>query len=214
MKNFKWLLVAGHGGVKNGKYTSCPNYDPKDKSTWYKMYVHPDGLTVYEGEFNRIIKNLIMDMCKSENIDVIDIVPEDEDINLKERVRRGNEYVNKYGPSNCIWVEIHGNAGKGTGFEIFTTKGQNNSDKVAEIFINEYEKMFPNKVSRVDKSDGDKDKEANFYCIKNVNCPAILTENFFFDRYDDAKLMMSEVGQVKIALSHFNAIKKIENFGY
>jgi N-acetylmuramoyl-L-alanine amidase len=28
-------------------------------------------------------------------------------------------------------------------------------------------------------SDGDPDKEANLYVIKNTKCPAVLTENFF-----------------------------------
>ena len=32
---------------------------------------------------------------------------------------------------------------------------------------------------RADLSDGDFDKEENFYILKHTNCPAIFTENFF-----------------------------------
>jgi N-acetylmuramoyl-L-alanine amidase len=32
---------------------------------------------------------------------------------------------------------------------------------------------------RTDFSDGDADKEAHLYVLKNTNCPAVLTENFF-----------------------------------
>jgi N-acetylmuramoyl-L-alanine amidase len=35
------------------------------------------------------------------------------------------------------------------------------------------------KLLRKDTSDGDKDKEADFYIIKGANCPAVLTENLF-----------------------------------
>ena len=41
--------------------------------------------------------------------------------------------------------------------------------------------------------------------------PALLTENFFFDNPEQAKIMMSEEGQKKIAQAHINAILRIEN---
>ena len=38
-----------------------------------------------------------------------------------------------------------------------------------------------NKLLRKDTTDGDKDKEADFYVIKKAPCAAVLTENFFYD---------------------------------
>ena len=70
--------------------------------------------------------------------------------------------------------------------------------------------MFPYRTMRWGLSDGDKDKEANFYVLKKTNMPAILTENFFFDTYDDALLMSSDEGQDRIVQAHVNAIVKIE----
>ena len=61
-------------------------------------------------------------------------------------------------------------------FSAFTTPGQNNSDKVAEIILNNLEKDFPELKGRFDTSDRDKDKEANFQVLRGVNCPAVLIE--------------------------------------
>ena len=38
---------------------------------------------------------------------------------------------------------------------------------------------FTLKKIRKDNSDGDPDKEYNFYILKHTQCPAVLTENFF-----------------------------------
>ena len=64
---------------------------------------------------------------------------------------------------------------------------------------------------RFDYSDGDADKEANFYILKNTTCPAVLIENFFMTNKKDYNYLMSEKGQNKIAKVIFDAIKEIEN---
>jgi N-acetylmuramoyl-L-alanine amidase len=62
---------------------------------------------------------------------------------------------------------------------------------------------------RLYTSDGDVDKESNFYILKNTKCPAVISENFFMDNRLDCKLMQSEAGRMKIASAHARAIKKI-----
>ena len=54
------------------------------------------------------------------------------------------------------------------------------------------------------------DKEANF-TILMCRGAAILTESFFMDRLEDAKLMLSDDGQSRISRAHFNAIKTLES---
>lgn len=208
---YHWLLDNGHGGVVNGVYTTCPNYDASNPSTFKKMYVHPDGTKIYEGEFNRLVVNRIAKKLKNKGIDYTVLVPEKEDVSLKERVRRANSHYAI--DRSCVFISIHGNAfnTKAHGLEVFTSVGQTKSDAIAERFINEAETMFPNKAIRVDLTDGDKDKEANFYVLRKTNCPAILTENFFFDNLEEAKFMLSEEGLEKIAQYHVNAIIQIEN---
>jgi N-acetylmuramoyl-L-alanine amidase len=45
---------------------------------------------------------------------------------------------------------------------------------------------------RFDTSDGDHDKEANFYVIKAAKMPATLIEVLFFDNYSDYKLLTND----------------------
>ena len=42
-----------------------------------------------------------------------------------------------------------------------------------------------------DLSDGDSDYEANFWVLKNTNMPAVLSENLFFDQFEDAMILMN-----------------------
>lgn len=205
---YHWLLDNGHGGVIDGVYQTCPNWT-EDPKTWHKMHVHPWG-PLYEGEFNRKVVSKIADLLAFHGITYTIVVPEEEDISLKERVKRANdEYVTD---NSCIFVSVHGNAfnTSAKGFEVFTSKGLTRSDAIAEVFAEEVDTMFPSQAMRWDLTDGDKDKEANFYVLKHTNMPAILTENFFFDNELEGKLMMSEEGQDRIAQAHVNAILKIE----
>jgi N-acetylmuramoyl-L-alanine amidase len=198
---YHWLLDNGHGGVIDGVYTTAPK----------KMYTFEDGLTIYEGDFNRKVVAKIAKKLSEKGINYTVLVPELEDISLGARVRRADaQYaVDK----SCIFVSVHGNAGKGTGFEVFTSVGQTRSDKVAEVFFQKLKDEFPEKTARTDMSDGDSDKEAQFYVLRKTDCPAILTENFFMDRYEDAKLMLSDEGQERIANAHVEAILEIEAKG-
>jgi len=195
---YHWLLDNGHGGIKDGVYTTAPK----------KMHTFEDGMTVYEGDFNRKVVNKIASKLKELCIDYTIIVPELDDISLEERVRRADaQYaIDK----SCIFVSVHGNGGGGSGFEVFTSVGQTRSDKIAEVFFKTLEAEFPEKTARRDTTDGDSDKEAQFYLLRKTDCPAILTENFFMDTYKDALLMLSDEGQERIANAHVAAIMKIE----
>ncbi len=198
---YNWLLDNGHGGIIDGVYTTAPK----------KMYTFEDGMTVYEGDFNRCVVTKIARKLKANGINHTVLVPELEDISLGARVRRADAHYAT--DKSCIFVSIHGNGGKGTGFEVFTSVGQTRSDAIAEVFFQKLAKQFPEKVGRRDTSDGDSDKEAQFYVLRKTDCPAILTENFFMDRYEDAKLMLSNEGQERIANAHVEAILEIEKKG-
>lgn len=198
-KNKLWLIDAGHGGMlPNGKYSTAPG----------KMFKHKDGTVIYEGVFNRRVQEKLAYLLQGAGIPYVKLTPENEDISLKERGARIDKYHKENGGNVCL-VSLHGNAGKGTGFEAFTSKGQTESDLIADIFVEEMSKQFPAEKMRVDITDNDLDKEANFSILMNKG-EAVLVEAFFMDNPKDAKLMMSEEGQSKIALAYFNAIKKCE----
>ena len=48
--------------------------------------------------------------------------------------------------------------------------------------------------------------EANFTIIARTNCPAVLTENLFYDNKEDLAILKSEEGKKKIVDLHVEGI--------
>ena len=201
-----WLLDAGHGGMSpKGAYTTAPA----------KMHIFPDGLTIYEGVNNRKIVDKLRRLLFLSNIDHHLIHEPWRDTPLKERVALANRLHTE--KKNCIYLSIHSDAmpeganGKGSGFAIYTSKGQTRSDVIAEIFSSVYKRELKEFKSREDHADGDADKEEDFYVLRKTHCPALLVENLFFDNRREAEFLLSKEGQARIALTLFKAILETEN---
>lgn len=172
------ILDYGHGGVDaNGKYTTAPAKQALVNGEW-----------VYEGVLNRTIGGMLHHLLDWHGYEVIETVAVEDarDIPLEDRVRTINS-VNK-----AIMVSIHCNAfnGKARGFEIYTTRGQNNSDKLAESIASRVDELRDDfdVLMRLDTSDGDMDKEIDFYVIRKSKHPAVLVECLFFDNPEDLAL--------------------------
>jgi len=167
-----------------------------------------DGTQLYEYEFNRDISRRISRGLDKYNIKNNILVPEVIDLSLKVRCDRANRLYEKF-PGSFL-VSIHGNAGtkpnEGTGWEIWTSPGETESDKIATYFYNEAKRTLKEFKIRSDYIDGDPDKESKFYILTHTNCPAVLTENLFFDNEVDCHYMMSEKGRENISTLHINAI--------
>lgn len=197
------LLDNGHG--RNCKGKMSPFFE--------------DGTRFYEYEFNRDIVKRITEKLDKLGVKYHVIVPElEEDIPLSTRANRANKYCNQYGKNNCLFISVHSNAaGNGKewknarGWSVYTTKGITKSDDIATVFWNEANKLLPEygMTMRKDMTDGDPDYEANFTVIYKTLCPAILTENLFFDNKKDCEFLMSDEGRDVIAQIHVNAIKRI-----
>lgn len=136
----------------------------------------------------------------------------DKEIGLEKRVKNTNEINNRK-----IFISIHSDAaGDGTkwmnarGYSVYTSPGQNNSDKVAEVILNNLHKDFPELKGRFDHSDGDKDKEANFYVLKGVNCPAVLLEWCFQDNKEDVEILLDKAYNQKLVESLFKSITELK----
>lgn len=192
------LIDLGHGGIdSNGEYTTAPA----------KMYEFPDGQVVYEGVINRQIGEKVIWLLEGyRNFNTVSIVnPADpRDMPLGERVK----IANSFDADKTIFISIHCNAGKGTGFEIFTTRGVTQSDYLAEDVANAVEHLYEeSKLNlRYDFSDGDKDKEADFYVLRRTKCPAVLLECGFFDNKKDVEFLLDEGFQYKLAEAIVNGI--------
>ncbi len=194
------LIDNGHGALINGSY-----------QTRGKLKDWGDQGVIYEGEFNRAIVGGIIEQLTFLNIDYVNIAPEYWDVSLQTRVKRANQYPK----TNSFFLSIHSNAGEGNGTEIFTSLGNTKSDKIATIFGEEYKKEFPNRKLRTDFSDGDLDKEKQFYVLIKTKMPAILVENFFMDNFKEFKdILNTRKGRQKIIDYHVKSIvrTKVEVF--
>lgn len=193
MKPLTVILDAGHGKETPGKRS--PKLD--------------NGNRLFEWKFTREICNKIYCLLQSEGIKCIIANRDDVDYKLSERATRINNLYNKEKKHGhlSIMISVHGNAcGNGEwktayGWEVFSTKGTTNSDKLAKCFCNVFKNIFPDKRLRGHK-------EENFTIIYKTNCPCVLTENFFYDNKEECELMLSEEGQMKIAELHVEAIKE------
>ena len=190
------ILDNGHGKETAGK----------------RSPVWSDGSQLFEWEFNRDIVKRIARELKKADIPFETLVPEDTDVPLQERCRRANKLTaSPHG--HAVLLSVHGNAGCGTGWEAYTSRGRTDADSIATDLYNFAEKEFGKDGWKIRKdiTDGDPDKEANFYILKYSLCPAVLTENFFMDNENDCRFMISEEGRERIAKIHIEAIKNIKD---
>ena len=205
MSRFTWILDPGHGGVKDGVYQTSGKRSP----------IWEDGSVYYEGEGNRQIAHKVGDRLECLDINYIFTVePEDPtDIGLPARV----DFINRLPYKNLIGVSLHSNGfskESANGWEIWTSKGETTSDKVASIFYNRFQDKFKERKFRSDTKDGDVDKESNFYILRNTKCPFVLLENFFHTNESECKeILMTEEGQNKIVDAIIESINFIETNG-
>lgn len=168
-----------------------------------------DGKQLFEWEFNRDVAKRLKAKLDAVNVETVMLVPEDTDISLSERCKRVNKICDNIGANNCILISIHANAGGGTGWECYTSPGDTKADDYATMLCEQFQKDFPDEKMRFDYSDGDPDKESEFYILVHTKCPAVLTENFFMDKEKDCRMLMTDTGREKIAESHYKAILKM-----
>ena len=196
-----WIPDFGHGGMINRVYQTAPR----------KMYEHPN-FVIYEGVFNRSVGGYLISMMEKFGMKYVDISSGQLDLPLGLRSKYANLVSAVYGPGNCVGISVHGNAGKGTGFEVWTSPGYTKSDPMADVLALEIMKEFPDETFRSDRTDPEKDydKESPFHILTKTNCPWVLSENGFMDRLKDAKKMMTSEFQYKVAKAHFEWMRKIE----
>ena len=182
----KILIDAGHGIDTPGKRS-------------------PDG-SFLEYLWNRQVTDLVIARLRASGIDADPVVTETNDISLRTRAMRVNRVCDRVGASNVLLVSIHANAaGNGkswmtaTGWECHTSPGKTRSDELAECFYKSFTAAFPEKRMRRDLSDGDPDKESNFYILTKTKCPAVLLENFFYDNRDECAWLLLTGIKMRIA---------------
>lgn len=187
------LLDNGHGSDTPGKKS-------------------PDGF-FREYAYNRYLAFLIRERLIALGLDAHLLVPEREDISLKERCRRVNAICRQLGNDQVILLSIHVNAaGNGQnwldarGWSCFTTRGKTKADELATSLYEASKNHLPGMKIRTDFTDGDPDIEKDFYIIRHTSCPAVLTENLFMDNREDVAFLESEEGAKAIVNLHVDGI--------
>jgi len=119
---------------------------------------------------------------------------DDKEPGLTNRVQRGNFYAMGY--DIPIFLSFHNNGGGGTGMELYTSPGFDQSDIVAEIIAKRLIADFPELRFRRGSAT-ELDKEAEFTVIAGnqkvePEYLGVLLEFLFMDNENDLKLLKDE----------------------
>jgi N-acetylmuramoyl-L-alanine amidase len=196
---YVYLLDNGHGGIIDGVYQTTGKRSPK----------FDDGRQLFEGEYNRAVTKRLCQLLEDANISHFNLVPEEDDISLSERIKRANNIHKLNGKS--IYVSIHANAhGDGwnsaNGIETYYFAKDGNESIGGKKLANLIHPEFAKAADRRDRGV----KGANFYVLRNTSMPSVLTESPFMTNKEEAELMLSNEFRDKIALGHFSGILEIE----
>lgn len=165
------VFDSGHGGMINQVYQTAGKRSPK----WSRG-------VLFEGMFNRWVVNRCLEKLDRKGLPYYHISPELTDTGLSTRSSRADKIYSSN--KETYLLSIHANAGGGKGIEGFTTKGETKADPIGEIFLRNLEEDGVN-VLRKDLSDGDRDKESNFWMLRKPKMPSFLLECGFMDEDSD-----------------------------
>lgn len=187
----KILIDNGHGIDTKGKQS-------------------PDG-RFKEYAFAREIAKRVVKCLQCKGYDAQRIVEEETDISLSMRCKRVNDICRKLGSKNVLLVSVHSNAAgadskwyNARGFSSHIGKNaSSNSKKLASCLWNKAielglkgNRAVPNEKYIVQ----------NLAMCRDTLCPAVLTENLFYDNKEDLEYLLSEEGKATIAKVHVDGI--------
>lgn len=187
--------------LDEGHYEGCPGKrSPKFE----------DGSQFFEWKYCRELGKRIKTKCDELGIKCIRTTNSDNQTSLTKRANHINDLYKREKKLGrlALMISLHANAASSngdwcnaTGWEVFTTEGTTNSDKFAKILCDLFPSIFPDKRLRGHK-------EKNFTLLYKVNCPCVLTENFFYDNKEECLWMQTEEVINKLVDLHISAIQK------
>lgn len=172
----------------------------------------PDG-QFKEYKFSREIVYKLYRKLQSLGYNAIILVPEEQDISLKERVARANKYYDDN--KDTILISIHADASPEPGWQDargwsgWVSKNASQNSKNLCGFI--YDEIKKTKVRMRQYLPNQKYWQANYYILSKSKCPAVLTENGFQTNKEDVAYMESDEGQDNIVNAHVQGIIKYIN---
>lgn len=204
----KILIDNGHGGkdITNGKYSPLMKDMGIDDPTII-------GGRFREGEFNRLVALNLVTRLVAAGYDAQLVTPEDEDISLGERVRRVNKWCDKLGANNVVLISVHADAA-GHGNEWRAARGMTSrvcphaskkSRWLGKVLWQESCKQGLKGNRWIPESGV---IEQSLYILNNTRCPAVLSENCFYDNLTDVRILASPEGRERVVEAHFKALVK------
>ena len=180
MKKEDFLILWDNGHGKNTPGKRSPKW--------------PDQKQLLEWEWTRELAQYCLIKASQLHLNSKILVPESYDVSLQERCNREHDEYAKN--KNTIFVSLHGNAfgvESVNGFEVFTSPGVTESDKVAkEILLRCKETGVFN--MRMNEGHEYLNKEARFKVLTGTKGKSVLVEAGFYTNKEEAKFMQSIEG--------------------
>lgn len=207
IQKFGVIIDRAHGKNVTGKCSPDAANGLKDSPYYY-----------YEWQWSSIICTKLAERLKDVGFRVeFTVNPDDpNEPGLDVRGKRTNRIINDNPDIHWVFLSMHSNAAadintwsNATGFSIYTTRLENNSDILADCIIKRAEETLPLYKKHIRKYMNEylkKDYEAAFYVIKAANCPAVLSENWFHTTKSDVAWLKSERGKEVIVDFHVKGI--------
>jgi N-acetylmuramoyl-L-alanine amidase len=176
-------IDAGHGGTDSGA-------------------LGPNGL---KESHVALAVAMMLGAILTEDFEVFYTRRTDDFISLERRAIIAND-----GQADAF-LSIHcnsGDPGKGTGFEVYTTRGKTPADAFATDVFAAYLAEFPELAARLDMSDGDPDKEADFAVLRKTRMKAILFELEFIHTYPGEAWLKDARNQARCAKALAAGVRK------
>lgn len=185
MSKYLYILNNGHG---NNTYI-------KGLNPYRQSEVFKDGTQLKEYQVTRNVVKFLSHMLKEDGIDYEILVPELNDISIRERVKRANEIP------NSIYLSIHFNWFTDKSVRGFETHYKSEKGKALAL-------VFQKHTGQLGRDRGI--KKSNFMELRLTNMPAILTENGYYSNEKEAKKLMTNDFQYEVAEKHYKAIQELE----
>ena len=176
----KIWIDAGHGGFDSGAVGN--SLREKDVTLQLVLYT--------QSYLEQHYQNVEVGLTRSTDVF----------FSLSERAKRANSW------GADIFVSIHVNAGRGTGFETYTypTTGLNQTSILQKALHTEIVESIRKYGSIVDRGL----KKANYAVLRETTMSAVLTENLFIDTVTDSEQLKKENFLHEVGRAHSRGIAK------
>lgn len=170
----------------------------------------PDGL-IKEWRVTRRLAADITAALVERGYDARRLVPEEEDVPLRERVERANAVCKGVGSQTVVLVSVHLNAAgngshwaKARGWQVHVAPQSSFASIKLATALADAAAANGLTVRKVAANVPFWTQELAI--CRNTFCPTVLTENLFMDNTEDAALLRSEQGRAAIVKAHVDGL--------